>query len=160
MYNERFTFEDNLSPLERQKVLTGRFNDLSGAAKTQGKAGVNPFGNAVDVGFQVRHPQRSTAQIVWAGPSRAPCRRVPCPSTFFTPRLTPSNQHKPPPSPPSIQDPENKFTPGDLGFDPLGFSDNGIRPDYALAEIKHARLAMLGALGMLFQVRFEARMDV
>ena len=56
---------------------------------------------------------------------------------------------RPPPRP---QDPENNFTPGDLGFDPLGFSDNGINPDYALAEIKHARLAMLGALGMLFQV--------
>lgn len=59
----------------------------------------------------------------------------------------------PQPRPPQ-QDPEEKFTPGDLGFDPLGFSDAGIRPDYALAEIKHARLAMLGALGMLFQVRF------
>ncbi len=54
MYNERFTFEDNLSPLERSKVISGRFSDLSGAAKTQAKAGVNPFGNAVDVGFQVR----------------------------------------------------------------------------------------------------------
>jgi hypothetical protein len=99
VYNERFTFEDNLSPLERQKVLSGRFSDLSGAAKTQAKAGVNPFGNAVDVGFQ---------------------------------------------------DPD-KFTAGDLGFDPLGFADNGIRTDYALAEIKHARLAMLGAAGMLIQ---------
>lgn len=99
VYNERFTFEDNLTPLERQKVLTGRFGDLSGAAKTQGKAGVNPFGSAVDVGFQ---------------------------------------------------DPD-AFTPGDLGFDPLGFADGGINPDYALAEIKHARLAMLGAAGMLIQ---------
>jgi light-harvesting complex I chlorophyll a/b binding protein 1/light-harvesting complex I chlorophyll a/b binding protein 4 len=85
--------------LERKKVVQGRFSDLSGAAKTQGKAGVNPFGNAVDVGFQ---------------------------------------------------DPE-KFVPGDLGFDPVGFTDNGINPDYALAEIKHARLAMLGAAGMLIQ---------
>jgi hypothetical protein len=59
VYNERFTFEDNLSPLERQKVLTGRFSDLSGAAKTQGKAGVNPFGNAVDVGFQVRAKEKA-----------------------------------------------------------------------------------------------------
>jgi hypothetical protein len=99
VYNERFTFEDNLTPLERQKVVQGRFEDLSGAAKTQGKAGINPFGSAVDVGFQ---------------------------------------------------DPE-AFTPGDLGFDPLGFADNGINPDYALAEIKHARLAMLGAAGMLIQ---------
>src|SRR6056297_3104770 len=99
VYNERFTFEDNLTPLERKKVVQGRFSDLSGAAKTQAKAGVNPFGNAVDVGFQ---------------------------------------------------DPE-KFVPGDLGFDPVGFTDNGINPDYALAEIKHARLAMLGAAGMLIQ---------
>lgn len=35
-------------------MVTGKFGDLSGAAKTQAKAGVNPFGNAVDVGFQVR----------------------------------------------------------------------------------------------------------
>jgi hypothetical protein len=56
----------------------------------QGKAGVNTFGNAVDVGFM---------------------------------------------------DPE-KAVPGDLGFDPLGFADNGINPDYALSEIKHARLAV------------------
>lgn len=35
-----------------------------------------------------------------------------------------------------------QLTPGDLGFDPLGFSDNGINPDYALSEIKHARLAV------------------
>jgi len=99
VYNERFTYEDNLTPLERSKVVQGRFEDLSGAAKTQGKAGINPFGSAVNVGFQ---------------------------------------------------DPE-AFIPGDLGFDPLGFSDNGINPDYALAEIKHARLAMLGAAGMLIQ---------
>ena len=68
VYNEKFTFEDNLTPLERQKVVQGRFGDLSGAAKTQGKAGVNPFGNAVDVGFQ--DPDKVTpeiwASILWA----------------------------------------------------------------------------------------------
>lgn len=35
VYNEKFTYEDNLTPLERQKVVQGRFGDLSGAAKTQ-----------------------------------------------------------------------------------------------------------------------------
>ncbi|CEM12879.1 unnamed protein product [Vitrella brassicaformis CCMP3155] len=42
--------------------------------------------------------------------------------------------------------------PGDLGFDPLGLADEGIREDWALAEIKHGRLAMLAVLGMLLQV--------
>jgi len=56
----------------------------------QYKSGINPFGNAVDVGFQERE----------------------------------------------------KIVPGDFGFDPLGFADNGINPDYAIAEIKHARLAV------------------
>jgi hypothetical protein len=52
VYNEKFAYEDNLTPLERQKVLTGRLGDLSGAAKTQARAGVNAFGEATDVGFQ------------------------------------------------------------------------------------------------------------
>lgn len=41
--------------------------------------------------------------------------------------------------------------PGDLGFDPLGLAANGVNPDYALAEIKHCRLAMVGFLGMAVQ---------
>ncbi|CAM9559245.1 unnamed protein product [Discosporangium mesarthrocarpum] len=41
--------------------------------------------------------------------------------------------------------------PGDLGFDPLGLAANGVNPDYALAEIKHCRLAMIGFLGMAVQ---------
>lgn len=52
VYNEKFAYEDNLTPLERQKVLSGRLGDLSGAAKTQARAGVNAFGEATDVGFQ------------------------------------------------------------------------------------------------------------
>jgi hypothetical protein len=40
---------------------------------------------------------------------------------------------------------------GDLGFDPLGFADNGINAAYAEAEIKHGRLAMIAAIGMLLQ---------
>jgi len=45
--------------------------------------------------------------------------------------------------------------PGDLGWDPLGLADNGIREDWALAEIKHARLAMIGTLGMMLQAFIE-----
>merc|ERR1711968_70642 len=41
--------------------------------------------------------------------------------------------------------------PGDLGWDPLGLADNGVNPFFAEAEIKHARLGMLGAAGMLVQ---------
>lgn len=45
--------------------------------------------------------------------------------------------------------------PGDLGFDPLGLSANGINPSYALAEIKHCRLAMVGLLGMAVQQNID-----
>ncbi|KAJ1639476.1 chlorophyll a/b-binding protein domain-containing protein [Pavlovales sp. CCMP2436] len=38
---------------------------------------------------------------------------------------------------------------GDLGWDPLGLSADGLNLDYAIAELKHGRLAMLGAAGML-----------
>jgi hypothetical protein len=44
---------------------------------------------------------------------------------------------------------------GDLGFDPLGFAANGVNPDYALSEIKHCRLAMIGVLGMLLGQFYE-----
>jgi len=44
---------------------------------------------------------------------------------------------------------------GDLGFDPLGLAANGVRSDYALSEIKHARLAMIGVLGMLLGQFYE-----
>lgn len=46
---------------------------------------------------------------------------------------------------------DEAVTPGDLGFDPLGLAANGVNPDYALAEIKHCRLAMVGFLGMAVQ---------
>jgi len=43
--------------------------------------------------------------------------------------------------------------PGNLGFDPLKFGDNpSTRPRLELAELTHARLAMLGFSGMLHQV--------
>ncbi|KAJ1637716.1 chlorophyll a/b-binding protein domain-containing protein, partial [Pavlovales sp. CCMP2436] len=41
--------------------------------------------------------------------------------------------------------------PGDIGFDPLGLSKNGIKEDFAIAEIKHGRLAMIAFLA--FQVQ-------
>jgi len=41
--------------------------------------------------------------------------------------------------------------PGDIGFDPLGLAKNGINPAYADAELKHARLAMVGWLGFVTQ---------
>lgn len=37
--------------------------------------------------------------------------------------------------------------PGDLGWDPLGLALDGVNPDFAIAELKHARLGMLGAAG-------------
>lgn len=46
---------------------------------------------------------------------------------------------------------EQDIIPGDIGFDPLGLAANGVNPDYALAEIKHCRLAMVGFLGMAVQ---------
>ena len=39
--------------------------------------------------------------------------------------------------------------------DPLGLSANGVNPDYATAEIKHCRLAMIGTLGMLLGQFYE-----
>lgn len=41
--------------------------------------------------------------------------------------------------------------PGDIGFDPLKLSADGIRESYAVAELKHARLAMIGILGFFIQ---------
>jgi len=35
VYNEKFNYEDNLTPLERKKVREGRISDLSGAAVVQ-----------------------------------------------------------------------------------------------------------------------------
>uniref|UniRef100_A0A0G4HNT2 Uncharacterized protein n=1 Tax=Chromera velia CCMP2878 TaxID=1169474 RepID=A0A0G4HNT2_9ALVE len=53
-----------------------------------------------------------------------------------------------------------KRTPGSIGFDPAGFADNGIRSDFAEAEIKHARLAMVGAAGMLIQSLIKPDMPI
>jgi len=47
---------------------------------------------------------------------------------------------------------------GDLGFDPLGLSSNdGLVMYYREAEIKHARLAMLGAAGWPLSELFDGR---
>jgi Chlorophyll A-B binding protein len=42
-----------------------------------------------------------------------------------------------------------------IRFDPLGLSSAGVNPDYATAEIKHCRLAMIGVLGMLLGQFYE-----
>mmetsp|Transcript_21642 Transcript_21642/g.28386 ORF Transcript_21642/g.28386 Transcript_21642/m.28386 type:complete len:206 (-) Transcript_21642:148-765(-) len=41
--------------------------------------------------------------------------------------------------------------PGDIGFDPLRLSKDGINEKWALMELKHGRLAMIGFLGCLVQ---------
>lgn len=41
--------------------------------------------------------------------------------------------------------------PGDIGFDPLGLSDEGIDPKLALAEVKHGRLCMLTSIAFILQ---------
>jgi hypothetical protein len=43
--------------------------------------------------------------------------------------------------------PAGSGSPGDLGWDPLGLSSGGLNTDYAIAELKHGRLGMLGAAG-------------
>ncbi|CAM9115093.1 unnamed protein product, partial [Phaeothamnion confervicola] len=96
-YNSAYSFDDNLSKLERDSIAKNQRVFLTGAAKTTND--VNPFGSAENVGFMVG---------------------------------------------------EGK-TPGDLGFDPLGFAASGVKPEYAESEIKHARLAMIGVAGMLAQ---------
>jgi hypothetical protein len=41
--------------------------------------------------------------------------------------------------------------PGDVGFDPLKLSADGIREGWALSEIKHCRLAMVAFLAFVVQ---------
>jgi len=41
--------------------------------------------------------------------------------------------------------------PGDLGFDPLGLSKDGIKPWYAKAELEHGRLAMWAVAAFIVQ---------
>lgn len=41
--------------------------------------------------------------------------------------------------------------PGDLGFDPLKLSGDGIRESWALSELKHSRLAMIATLAFFIQ---------
>ncbi|CAM9274106.1 unnamed protein product [Scytosiphon promiscuus] len=40
---------------------------------------------------------------------------------------------------------------GDVGFDPLGFSEEGDLKKYRRAELKHGRVAMLGVVGTIWQ---------
>mmetsp|Transcript_20425 Transcript_20425/g.60284 ORF Transcript_20425/g.60284 Transcript_20425/m.60284 type:complete len:237 (-) Transcript_20425:385-1095(-) len=42
--------------------------------------------------------------------------------------------------------------PGDLGWDPLGLAADGVNGDYAIAELKHGRLAMIALLAMIVQI--------
>jgi hypothetical protein len=48
---------------------------------------------------------------------------------------------------PTEKAPAGSGRPGDLGWDPLGLSADGLNGDYAIAELKHGRLGMLGAAG-------------
>ncbi|KAJ1635130.1 chlorophyll a/b-binding protein domain-containing protein, partial [Pavlovales sp. CCMP2436] len=41
--------------------------------------------------------------------------------------------------------------PGDIGFDPLGLSEDGIDPKLAVAELKNGRLAMLATIAFWVQ---------
>jgi len=95
IYSSDYSFDDTLSPKERENIKAGKKEALAGAAKTAAKAG-----------YLAEKPE-----VLKGNPAQA----------------------------------------GNLGFDPLGFADNGVNPAYAEAEIKHARLAMIGVLGMGIQ---------
>lgn len=45
--------------------------------------------------------------------------------------------------------------PGDVGFDPLGLSADGIKEEWAIAEIKHGRLAMIAFLAFQIQINLS-----
>jgi hypothetical protein len=47
--------------------------------------------------------------------------------------------------------------PGDIGFDPLGLSANGIKEDWAIAELKHGRLAMIAFLAFQIQTNLSGQ---
>mmetsp|Transcript_5161 Transcript_5161/g.16154 ORF Transcript_5161/g.16154 Transcript_5161/m.16154 type:complete len:194 (-) Transcript_5161:300-881(-) len=47
--------------------------------------------------------------------------------------------------------------PGDIGFDPLGLSKDGIPENYQLAEIKNGRLAMVAFLGFVAQTALTGK---
>jgi len=47
--------------------------------------------------------------------------------------------------------------PGDIGFDPLGLSANGIREDYQLAELKNGRLAMVASIAFMVQTSLTGK---
>jgi hypothetical protein len=47
--------------------------------------------------------------------------------------------------------------PGDIGFDPLGLSKNGIKQEWAEAEIKHGRLAMIAFLAFQIQTNLSGQ---
>ena len=60
VYNEDFNYEDNLTPLERQKVIQGKFGDLSGQAITQvrGTCTYRKLGAAI--------PYTEVLQLLWS----------------------------------------------------------------------------------------------
>jgi len=52
---------------------------------------------------------------------------------------------------------ESPRIPGDIGFDPLGLSKDGIKEEWAIAEIKHGRLAMIAFLAMQYQISLTGK---
>ncbi|KAG5177964.1 light harvesting complex protein [Tribonema minus] len=54
----------------------------------------------------------------------------------------------------------NGRVPGDIGFDPLRLSKDGINETWALSELKHGRLAMIAMFAFLIQTLVEPNKSI